>query len=86
MQGYFAEMGHAGLMDVTPETESLEAVLELLALGRKRDLGITFRPESSGWMIGYIDGNHGDFLAEGSDLAETAKAAIRAIERADQAL
>jgi hypothetical protein len=55
---------------------SLEAVGELLALGAREGLGITFTPGPDGWTIGYLRGMSGDDLLTGFDLGDLARAAV----------
>jgi hypothetical protein len=55
----------------------LQAVGELLALGEQEGLGVTFKPDTEGWTIGYTRDADGGELLTGSDLGETARAAVR---------
>jgi hypothetical protein len=58
------------------DAASLEAVGELLALGAREGLGITFTPGPEGWTIGYVRGMSGEDLLTGFDLGDLARAAV----------
>ena len=55
---------------------TLDAVGELLGLGAREGLGITFTPGPDGWTIGYVRGMSGDDLISGFDLGDLARAAV----------
>lgn len=79
-------MVHHEVMDITPETGSLQSVVALLTIGRARDLGILFQPSPTGWSIGYVDGTHGDFLAQDVNLGLAAQQALDELCRKGEAL
>lgn len=62
------------------DTETLQAVGELLAAGEQHGFGVTFEPDAEGWRIGYLVGMGGGDLLSGHDLGDTARAALRPLE------
>lgn len=59
---------------------ALEAVANLLAVGKAYGIGITFEPDAQGWSIGYMRGMGGGDLASAYDLETAAKAAGRPLD------
>lgn len=57
--------------------ETMEAVSDLLALGKEHGVGITFTPDSEGWTVGYMHGMGGGDLVTTYDLQSAAKASLR---------
>ena len=62
------------------DTETLQAVGELLAAGAQHGIGVSFEPDAEGWRIGYLVGMGGGDLLAGYDLGDTARAALRPLE------
>jgi hypothetical protein len=64
-------------MDKTPPPQTLAAIGDLLAVGKRTGIGITFMPDANGWTVGYMVSMGGGDLASAFDLHTATVAAFR---------
>lgn len=64
-------------MDDRPAQETLDAIGDLLMIGKEHGVGVTFTPDSEGWNVGYMRGMGGGDLSSAVDLHTATVAAYR---------
>jgi len=60
-----------------PDSDTLDAVANLLTAGGQYGIGVSFEPDGIGWRVGYLRGMGGGELANAYDLLDAARAALR---------